>query len=71
MAVAAKGPEFCQARSEKGGLACRAKYGSDFFSYIAKQRKTKKGWTKAKARKTPVKDTLIQNLFKAIESTPA
>lgn len=64
------GEAFCQARSEKAGLAVKAKYGSGFYSHIAKQRKNKRGWAKNRPRRAPwLKDPAIQNLIDQVGPT--
>lgn len=59
-ATAAKHDEEWRAqRAERGGVAVRNRYGSDYYSYIRKLRKTNKGWPKGKSRK-PAPDPVAQ-----------
>ena len=73
LATAGKhGSEFCQARAEKAGLACKAKYGSDYYEHIQSRRKRitgKVAFRETKAFRKAIQkvvgnDPLIANLMK-------
>jgi|SRR6202049_2502510 len=66
------GSEFCQARAEKAGLACKAKYGSEYYKHIQSMRKKitgKVAFRETKAFRKAIQkvvgnDPLIANLMK-------
>ncbi len=66
------GSEFCQARAEKAGLACKAKYGAEFYRHIQSKRKKitgKVAFRETKAFRKAIQkvvgnDPLIANLMK-------
>lgn len=65
------GDAFCQARAEKAGLTVKARYGSGFYSHLAKLRKTNRGWPKNKQRKVIKQDPVLQNMLEIVTAKDA